>query len=567
MKTAKQDDKQQDTRLLKRVIGIALSLVVLFFLLTLIWIGFILGWGEIPHIFVAFHLICLMYIIFFLGFFILISKLIWFLLSPSTKRIFRGHKKKFYAITLLCSLFFFVGSWVANHFVFDYNYNILSMLGNFGIFIFFVCSILTLLRPSGPKKWMLYFSGSVWIASLLLSLVKVNIHGQVNPPSKDALTSLPYANWVPAEKTIKKQGVTQYNQEKAFKGMNIFISRNFSTVYLMDMIGNILHTWSANLNDEERYEWNHAELMENGDILEIARRKMLIRLDWDSNIKWIKKIPVHHDLDTDKKEEIYIPTHKFEILFHLAFPIPFENNYLAILSPEGRIKREISFHKMLKDQIPSKRYSDIVWWLINPKNFMMRLGRIIFLPEKIFDSATDIFHVNTIEIISKDLNAVFKKGNVLFCSRYLDLIGVIDVKKEKLLWSWGKNDLEGPHHPMLLENGNILIFDNGIRRKYSRILEINPLTEKIVWQFVADPPQSFFSNWGGASQRLPNGNTLITESNKGRVFEITHNGEVVWEFYNPEIITEEKKRAPIYRMMRISETENYKVLKRILTDD
>jgi hypothetical protein len=155
------------------------------------------------------------------------------------------------------------------------------------------------------------------------------------------------------------------------------------------------------------------------------------------------------------------------------------------------------------------------------------------------------------------------KGNVLFCSRYLDLIGVIDITQEELLWSWGKNELEGPHHPTLLDNGNIMVFDNGIRRKYSRIIEVDPRSRKIVWQYMADPPQSFFSKWGGASQRLPNGNILITETDKGRVFEITDGGDIVWEFYNTEINEEKKKRAPIYRMTRISDINNYEHLKEI----
>jgi len=37
----------------------------------------------------------------------------------------------------------------------------------------------------------------------------------------------------------------------------------------------------------------------------------------------------------------------------------------------------------------------------------------------------------------------------------------------------------------------------------------------------------------GAADRLPNGNTLITESDGGRAFEVTQQAEVVWEFYNP----------------------------------
>jgi hypothetical protein len=37
----------------------------------------------------------------------------------------------------------------------------------------------------------------------------------------------------------------------------------------------------------------------------------------------------------------------------------------------------------------------------------------------------------------------------------------------------------------------------------------------------------------GSAQRLPNGNTLITEASFGRFFEVTKEGEIVWDYVNP----------------------------------
>ena len=34
-------------------------------------------------------------------------------------------------------------------------------------------------------------------------------------------------------------------------------------------------------------------------------------------------------------------------------------------------------------------------------------------------------------------------------------------------------------------------------------------------------------------QRLPNGNTLICEADCGRIFEVTIEGDVVWDYYSP----------------------------------
>ena len=98
----------------------------------------------------------------------------------------------------------------------------------------------------------------------------------------------------------------------------------------------------------------------------------------------------------------------------------------------------------------------------------------------------------------------------------------------------------GPHMPTMLPNGHLLIYDNGQnaavrRRGYTRVLELDPLTKKIVWEYKADPPKSFYSPSRGSSQRLPNGNVLIAESDSGRLFEVTSQGEIVWEFLNPDL--------------------------------
>jgi hypothetical protein len=101
----------------------------------------------------------------------------------------------------------------------------------------------------------------------------------------------------------------------------------------------------------------------------------------------------------------------------------------------------------------------------------------------------------------------------------------------------------------MLENGHIIVFDNGVRRKYSRVVEVDPLSKAIVWQYISEPPEDFYSGTKGSAQRLPNGNTLICESNKGHVFEVTRGGEIVWEWINPA--SEKGRLIHIYRMIRV----------------
>jgi hypothetical protein len=47
------------------------------------------------------------------------------------------------------------------------------------------------------------------------------------------------------------------------------------------------------------------------------------------------------------------------------------------------------------------------------------------------------------------------------------------------------------------------------------------------------PEAGFYTELCGASQRLPGGNTLITESEAGRAFEVTPDGTMAWEFVSP----------------------------------
>jgi hypothetical protein len=133
---------------------------------------------------------------------------------------------------------------------------------------------------------------------------------------------------------------------------------------------------------------------------------------------------------------------------------------------------------------------------------------------------------------------VLPDGDVMTTSFNLNRIFIISRKTGTVRWEWGEDQLAHPHNPTLLNNGNILLFDNGMHRRlspvaFSRVLEISPATGEIVWEYTDPCPSSFFSCIMSGAQRLPNGNTLICETIKGRFFEITGDREIVWEYINP----------------------------------
>jgi uncharacterized protein (UPF0248 family) len=129
-------------------------------------------------------------------------------------------------------------------------------------------------------------------------------------------------------------------------------------------------------------------------------------------------------------------------------------------------------------------------------------------------------------------------GDILASFRPISTVVRISRETGKIVWKLSTPMVAGQHAPTMLANGNVLIFDNGVHRlddsmPYSRVIEVNPATNEIVWKYQDKPAWNFFSPRMGNAQRLPNGNTLITESAFGRIFEVTKDGEIVWEYVNP----------------------------------
>jgi hypothetical protein len=158
----------------------------------------------------------------------------------------------------------------------------------------------------------------------------------------------------------------------------------------------------------------------------------------------------------------------------------------------------------------------------------------------------DIFHCNTLEVLPDTelgrRDERFRPGNILFSYRQMSVIGVVDRDSGEIVWVWGPGELDGQHQPTLIPDthpltgdampgaGNILVFDNGrYERDYSRVIEVDPTTDRIVWT----SPTNWHSWHISGAERLPNGNTLICDGPAGRLFEITPGGETVWEYVNP----------------------------------
>ena len=193
----------------------------------------------------------------------------------------------------------------------------------------------------------------------------------------------------------------------------------------------------------------------------------------------------------------------------------------------GKARR--SHHPMLTDEFQEiNRAGEVVW--------SVRLDEVL-------DPSLDPLGPLERRIEWTHANSVCENDEgtqVLFSSKNTNRVGVIDKATKTLVWRFGHPVTSGQHHARWLPNGNIHIFDNGIRREglpFSRVIEVKPETKEIVWEYQANPPFAFFTPNVSSADRLPNGNTLICEGISGRLFEVTRRGETVWEWHNPFVET------------------------------
>jgi hypothetical protein len=354
----------------------------------------------------------------------------------------------------------------------------------------------------------------------------------------EALKTLPYLQWTEEKVDKKERGVTLYDRESASPGYTLY--NGPARAVLVDMEGNVAHEWTnASLK-----EWEYAEMLPNGDLIVLLARRSISRLDWSGKLLWERKLQAHHDFCFMPDGDVAVLVHE-KVLVPEISEQPIESDAIARISPAGEITTFWHLHEHRRE---------LAKWC--PPEALTSVS------ENVPDD--DWSHANTIEVIGETPTAAsikaFRPGNILFCARNLDFVGIIDVQSGEIVWGWGPGELDHPHQPSLLPNGHILVFDNGFFRGWSRVVEYDPVTASVVWEYRTERPEDFFSMGRGSCQKLPNANVLITDSTHGRVFEVTPEGRTVWTFFNPD--REYEKRGTFYRSIRYPVTLVQALLKK-----
>ena len=318
-----------------------------------------------------------------------------------------------------------------------------------------------------------------------------------------------------------RSGVTIHDEARAEAGLNLVVSGHGPWAGLMDMDGSLVHAWQSDFEAAwpgretppdatgDEY-WRRVMLLEDGGIVAIHEGLGILRLDVDSRLVWAAAGGYHHDVERTPGGGFCVLDREAKILPRLNKKHPILEDFVSYLDADGRVLRRFS----LLEAFEKSPYASLL-------SRMSREG--------------DVFHTNTLEILDGSLAAQsesFREGNLLISVLMLDTIAVVDPDTEAVVWALtGLWRLQ--HQPTVLPNGRMLVFDNKAGPDVSRVVEFDPFSQEIAWSYLGTPESPFHSETCGSNQRLPGGNTLITESDNGRAFEVTSAGVIVWEYVNP----------------------------------
>jgi Arylsulfotransferase (ASST) len=356
---------------------------------------------------------------------------------------------------------------------------------------------------------------------------------------------------------VEKSGVTINNPEKVNQGLTI-VNHNLQPIpQLIDMKGKVVHEWDLSLI-HDLFKFNYIDqtnklvrdvhLFPNGDIIAVITHTNatpwgagIVKVDKDGNLLWsYDKKQAHHDIDIDDSGNIYLLTHRLdqrtgdENLFPSVTPVL--DDMLTILDKNGNEIKSIP----LLEALFNSSYSNI-----KSKYEVHQLFKeSISNGSSVGGKWVDPVHSNTVQYVTEELAEsvdFLKKGDVLINSRSMNVIMAIDPEKGIVTWAIGSGSWDGPHDIRLLPNGHIMMLDNKGKWPNSRVIEIDPKSLEVIWEYIGTLNKPFYTEYRGRQQPLENGNVLITESDGGRLLEVSRSGNIVWEYSNPSRIQKEGK--------------------------
>ena len=344
-------------------------------------------------------------------------------------------------------------------------------------------------------------------------------------------------------------GLTFHRPDLSTKGYTLLTPHGDASTYLIDIDGRVVHRWTF-----EHIKPGYGRLLNNGNLLMTGSRQdlpppppdeptkppppfelhvtrlggyhtTLVEVDWQGHVVWEYENPFqHHDF-------FRLPNGNTMVPEWVELPPDLHKAVRGgMKKPRERLPRLLGDDLVEVDSDGKEVRRVHTWKLLDP------------VKDPIFPTNRrwEWTHVNAI-----DLN---EAGDIVFSARHCDRVGVISGETGDLTFKF--SETHGQHHSTWVSDNNIQVFDNG--HDSSRIIEIDPATSEIVWNYHGVPANQFFSGHISGASRLSSGNVLVCEGTSGRLFEVNRAHEVVWEWINPFLNTNARGAATvsIYRSHR-----------------
>ncbi len=396
--------------------------------------------------------------------------------------------------------------------------------------------------------------------------------------------------------SVYPTGTTIYTPEKCFNGYTVYQAKELGAL-VVDMNGREVKLWRGLHGFPNKllpggsifgHSGERSTRFGSQDYLD------LLQVDWEGNIVWrfdeyeyvedpgeepAWMARLHHDYQREGNPVgYYVPDMEPRL----------EGGSTLILGHKNLVCPEISDKTLLDDTIYEVSWEgDILWeWVCsehfaefgfreNARNILSRNPNL----RPVGGGVGDWMHLNSLSLLGPNPwfeagDARFHPENLIVSGRETNCVFIISKQSGEVVWKVGPYYDETPeknlgwiigqHHAHMIPRGlpgegNILVYDNGgwagygspnpgsptgaknALRDYSRVLEFDPISLSIVWQHtpteagLVHPTDSnrFYSPFISSAQRLPNGNTMITEGSGGRIIEVTRDHELVWEYISP----------------------------------
>jgi Arylsulfotransferase (ASST) len=379
-----------------------------------------------------------------------------------------------------------------------------------------------------------------------------------------------------AEPSVVQTGVTVYDKARAYPCYVLYSGADDVT-HLIDMMGTEVHRWphagapsrmldpalAGGAKGEVGLQLSALPANQGGTGLmpgqpAVFRNKIIGVVDWNDKVlwEWGAQAPggaalQHHDWRR-------LPNGDTAVLV----------NIVGVIPGFGPLPR-------LDDAIYEVGAAGAIVWKWVLSEHLHELG---FAPAELAlihrSKEPDYFHTNDMFVLGPNHWAAagdkrFTPGNILINSRNGNVAVIIDRTTGHVVWRLGPDypatnpfapgtvprpidQISGEHDVHMIPEGrpgagDILIFDNQGEAGFppvpmkvtggSRVIEIEPIEKTIVWEYSArasgQADWQFYSPFISSAERLPNGNTLIDEGTNGRFFQVTREGDIVWEYVSP----------------------------------